>query len=276
MDAPYQPRVTAAQAELLREFTVIDESGERKRVRLPVERALTLYVDRQEVVTLMTLGQKPELLALGYLLTQGLVEGVAQVESITVDWDVSAAAVRLRDDAPSLLRKLEHRIVTSGCGQGTTFADAAAAARRVRLPPPQRAKISAAALQTMGEQLRAMDSVHRQAGSVHGCALFSGEAMLMFVEDIGRHNAVDTIAGWMAQHGVRGDDKVLYTTGRLTTEMVMKAALIGVPIVVSRNGTTAAAMDLARDLGMALVGRAVGRRYLWYCGHERLAAPAQA
>ena len=267
------PRLTAAQCELLREITILDEYGERRSIHIPAERPLTVFIDKRELVTLMTLGQCPELLVLGYLRNQRLVETVQEVESITVDWDVAAAAVRTRHGVADIEAKTAQRVVTTGCGQGTVFGDAMTQLHTVTLPSVADARIRQSTLHRMLETMRQQDSIHRKAGSVHGCALFSLQGgvceKLYFVEDVGRHNAIDTIAGWMGLHGVTGADKAFYTTGRLTSEMVMKAAQMGVPIVVSRNGVTAMGHELASKLGMTLFGRAANRHFLCYTGAER-------
>ena len=263
------PRLTDARCELLREIQILDEYGERRCIHIPCERPLTVFVDKRELVTLMTLGARPELLVLGYLHNQRLVSRVQEVESITVDWDVSAAAVRTHQGLQDLESKIAHRVVTTGCGQGTVFGDAMTQLHTVTLPSAAQARIRQSTLHRMLETMRQQDSIHRKAGSVHGCALFRGAEMLMFVEDVGRHNAIDTIAGWMAMHGVTGGDKSFYTTGRLTSEMVMKAAQMGVPIIVSRNGVTAMGHELASRLGMTLFGRAANRHFLCYTGAER-------
>lgn len=272
------PRLSAAAAPLLADVEVLDETGSRRRIHIPTERPLTIFLDKAEVVTLMTLGAAPELLVLGYLRNQRLVDAVGDVESITVDWDVDAAAVRTHRGVPDLAERTAHRVVTTGCGQGTVYGRATDQLDRARLPGPDEARVSQAVLLTLLETMRRQDNIHRKAGSVHGCALFdaAGEPLVL-VEDVGRHNAVDTIAGWMWQHGLAGGDKLLYTTGRLTSEMVMKAAQIGVPIIVSRNGVTAMGHALATRLGMALFGRAANRHFLCYCGAERFdAAPQEA
>ncbi len=263
------PRLTAACGELLREITVLDEYGDRRNIHIPAERPLTVFVDKRELVTLMTLGASPELLVLGYLCNQRLVGAVHEVESITVDWDVGAAAVKTRSGITDLASKTARRVVTTGCGQGTVFGDLMAQLDTVHLPDVNAARISQSTLHAMLEQMRQRNSIHRKAGSVHGCALFQGTELLMFVEDVGRHNAIDTIAGWMALHGVTGHDKVFYTTGRLTSEMVMKSAQMGVPIIVSRNGVTAMGHGLAEQLGMTLFGRAANRHFLCYTGFDR-------
>ena len=271
-----RPRLTRAAAPLTCEVEVLDEFGVRRPMHIPAERALTLYVDKREIVTLMTLGAAPELLALGYLRNQQLVGSVEQIESVTVDWDVGAAAVATREGAADFEARTARRIVTTGCGQGTMFGSLMEQIDNVRLPPPAAARIRQSTLQRLNEAMRKVDSIHRRAGSVHGCALFRGTEMLTFVEDVGRHNAIDTIAGWMWMHGgsplAIGGDKVFYTTGRLTSEMVTKAAQLGVPIVISRNGVTQMGYELARKLGMTLFGRASQRHFICYCGFERFDA----
>ena len=271
------PRLTQAALPLTREVLVLDEFGQRRPIHIPAERPLTLYVDKREVVTLMTLGAAPELLALGYLRNQQLVASLDEIDSVTVDWDVSAAAVNTRSGAGSQVQeRTSRRIVTTGCGQGTMFGGLMEQLDSVTLPPPERARIRQSMLPALNEAMRSTDSVHRRAGSVHGCALFRGTEMLTFVEDVGRHNAIDTIAGWMWMHGSgalgQGGDKIFYTTGRLTSEMVTKAAQLGVPIVISRNGVTQMGYELASKLGMTLIGRASQRHFLCYCGFERFDA----
>jgi FdhD protein len=264
------PLLTRAGSALTRELEVLDEYGERRTIHIPDERPLTLYVDKRELVTLMTLGAEPELLALGYLRNQRLVTGVDEVLSITADWDVNAVAVRTRAGIEDFERKTASRVVTTGCGQGTVFGSMIDGLQKVELPDVRSARISQSGLRDILEVMRQQhDSIHRKAGSVHGCALFRGNEKLMFVEDVGRHNAIDTIAGWMWMHGVHGADKVFYTTGRLTSEMVMKSAQIGVPIIVSRNGVTAMGHEMATRLGMTLFGRASNRHFICYTGFER-------
>jgi FdhD protein len=266
---PGAPRLTQARGELLREIRIVDEYGARRAILIPSERPLTVFVDKRELVTLMTLGALPELLVLGYLRNQRLIEQLEQVESITVDWDVSAAAVRTRGGLVDLERRTARRVVTTGCGQGTVYGDMMAQIDQLTLPDAAVARIRQSTLHRMLETMRQQDSIHRRAGSVHGCALFRGPEMLMFIEDVGRHNAIDTISGWMALHGIEGSDKAFYTTGRLTSEMVMKSAQIGVPIIVSRNGVTAMGHEMAERLGMTLFGRAANRHFLCYTGFER-------
>ncbi|OYT87094.1 MAG: sulfurtransferase FdhD [Burkholderiales bacterium PBB6] len=266
------PRMTAASAPMLREIQIQDEYGQRRSLHIPAERPLTVFVDKRELVTLMTLGAAPEMLVLGYLLNQRLVSSLEDIESITVDWDVHAAAVKTRHGIDDLDSRTAKRVVTTGCGQGTVFGDLMQQVDAVHLPAADSARIRQSTLARMLDTMRQQDSIHRKAGSVHGCALFEGDQLLMFVEDVGRHNAIDTIAGWMWLHGVTGGNKTFYTTGRLTSEMVMKAAHMGVPIVVSRNGVTQMGHDLASKLGMTLFGRAANKHFLCYTGFDRFDA----
>jgi FdhD protein len=273
---PQAPRLTQAGGPLLREIPVLDEHGARRSIHIPSERPLTVFVDKRELVTLMTLGAQPELLVLGYLMNQRLIDDLAEIESITVDWDVDAAAVKTRHGLRDLAEKTARRVVTTGCGQGTVYGDLMSQVDAVQLPTAREARIRQGTLNALLDQVRQRNSIHKKAGSVHGCALFQGSQMRVFVEDVGRHNAVDTIAGWMALHGVAGADKIFYTTGRLTSEMVMKAAQMGVPIVVSRNGVTAMGHDVATRLNMTLFGRAANRHFLCYSGFDRFDAEPEA
>ena len=282
--APGLPRLTQAQAPLTQAIKVVNEFGETRDLEIPAERALTVYVDKRELVTLMTLGAKPEWLVLGYLLNQRLVRAASEVESITVDWEVGAAAVKTHHGIANLAEKTAKRVVTTGCGQGSVFGELMADVDTIALPP---ATLTQSALYGIVNAIRLHDSVYKAAGSVHGCALFKGDAMMMFVEDVGRHNAIDAIAGWMAlqpsdspansgkqrgQHrtGLRADDKVFYTTGRLTSEMVIKSAQMGVPIVISRSGITQMGHAVAQRLNLCAIGRATNKRFLCFSAQERL------
>lgn len=264
-------RMTSASAPLVHTVEVLDESGARKPLSVPAERALTVFVDTRELVTLMTLGAAPELLVLGYLRNQRLVESVQDIDSITVDWDVNAAAVKTRAGIERFDEKTAKRVVTTGCGQGTVFGNLMGEVDKLQLPPPDEpsARITQVALYGLLNAMRLQESTYKSAGSVHGCALFRQDELLTFVEDVGRHNAIDTIAGWMWLHGVTGGDKIFYTTGRLTSEMVIKSAQMGVPIIVSRSGITQMGHQLATRLGLALFGRAVNQRFICYSGFER-------
>jgi FdhD protein len=265
------PRLTSAAAPLVHEVEVLDEFGATRRISIPAERALTVFVDKRELVTLMTLGAAPELLVLGYLRNQRLVDSAADIESITVDWDVQAAAVNTRAGIERFDEKTAKRVVTTGCGQGTVFGDLMGELDSIRLPAADEpsSRISQHTLYGLLNAMRVQESTYKSAGSVHGCALFRQDELLMFVEDVGRHNAIDTIAGWMWLEGVTGEDKIFYTTGRLTSEMVIKSAQMGVPIVVSRSGITQMGHQLANQLGLALFGRATNRHFICYSGFDR-------
>jgi FdhD protein len=266
------PQLTAAACDLVREIEILDEHAERRPIDIPAERPLTIVVEQRELVTLMTLGACPELLVLGFLFNQRLIDRVAQVESIAVDWSSGTATVHMRSGAQDFAAKTARRIVTTGCGQGTVFDDLMSQVDTIHLPEPHAARIRQGTLYRLLDLMREQETLHRSAGSVHGCALFRGAEMLVLVEDVSRHNAIDTVVGWMALHGVAGGDKILYTTGRMTGEVVMKSAQIGAPIIVSRNGVTAMGLDVAARLGMTLIGRAVRRRFLCYVGAERFDA----
>jgi len=273
------PRLTAAAAPLTHELEVLDEFGATRRIAVPAERALTVFVDKRELVTLMTLGAAPELLVLGYLRNQRLVDSVHDIESITVDWDVNAAAVNTRAGIERFDEKTAKRVVTTGCGQGTVFGDLMGELDSIRLPAADEpsARISQGALYGLLNAMRVQESTYKSAGSVHGCALFKQDELVMFIEDVGRHNAIDTIAGWMWLNDVTGGDKIFYTTGRLTSEMVIKSAQMGVPIIVSRSGITQMGHQLAVQLGLALFGRAMNKHFICYSGFARFdSQPARA
>ena len=251
-------------------MTALNEWGDVDTVSIPAERALTVYVDKRELVTLMTLGAHPELLVLGFLRNQRLVASRAEVESITVDWEVGAAAVKTRQGISDIEARTAKRVVTTGCGQGSVFGDLMAEVDSITLPA---ATLSQAELYGIVNAIRLQETTYKSSGSVHGCALFHGAEMLVFAEDVGRHNAIDTIAGWMwmnPEEKMRGADKVFYTTGRLTSEMVIKSAQMGVPIVVSRSGITQMGLDVAQRLGLCAIGRATNKRFLCYSGTNRL------
>ncbi len=267
------PHLTHARAPLVQEVEVFDEFGERQVLQIPAERDLTVYVDRRELVTLMTLGAHPEWLVLGYLRNQRLVRAADEVESITVDWDVGAAAVRTRDGIDRIEERTARRVVTTGCGQGSVFGGLMDEVQSLLLP---QARLTQGQLYGLVNAIRVQESTYKSAGSVHGCALFRGSDMLVFVEDVGRHNAIDTIAGWMWMHGVSTAEAspeqpfVFYTTGRLTSEMVIKSAQMGVALVVSRSGITQMGHQVAQQLGLCAIGRATNRHFFCYTAPERL------
>jgi FdhD protein len=264
------PFLTEARAPLTREVTVLNERGERETISIPAERDLTVYVDKRELVTLMTLGARPEWLVLGYLRNQRLVASRDEIESITVDWDTGAAAVKTREGIARIEERTARRVVTTGCGQGSVFGGLMDEVESLRLPET---RLSQGQLYGIVNAIRLQESTYKSAGSVHACALFRGEKMLLFVEDVGRHNAIDTIAGWMWMQGeamASAQGLVFYTTGRLTSEMVIKSAQMGVAVVVSRSGITQMGHQIAERLGLCAIGRATGRHFLCYSGWERL------
>lgn len=274
------PTLTCAQAGLIQATWVMDQFGQMRSIQIPNERPLTLYIDREETVTLMTLGAAPELLALGFIRNQKIASSANAIASITVDWDVASVAVKTRPNKVVKSLKDAKRTVTTGCGQGSMYGDLMDQIELIQLPNSQEARVSQQTIYDIVDAMRKQDSVHREAGSVHGCALFQGSTFLVGFEDVGRHNAVDTIAGWMWMHGpdangMSGADKIFYSTGRLTSEMVMKAAQMGIPVIVSRNGVTQMGLDLANQLGMTLFGRAGNRHFLCYSGFDRFDGEAQ-
>lgn len=259
----YRPALTHAARPATFEVPTRDEQGVESTTHIAGEHPLTLYVDKREILTIMTLGAAPEALVLGYLRNQRLVESIEDIVSVQVDWEVNAASVYTRHGLVDLDEKLEHRTATTGCGQGTVFGDLMAEIDDIRLPLDVRLKQST--LATMAELVRKHETIYKQAGAVHGCALFSLEPELVyFVEDVGRHNAVDAIAGLMWLDGVSGHDKIFYTTGRLTSEMVIKAAQMGVPFLVSRSGLTQMGYEIAKRVGMTMIGRATSQRFLLF------------
>jgi FdhD protein len=283
---PDAPRLSAASAAALREIAAVDERGTARSLHLPIERPLTIAVDGRELVTLMTLGAAPEWLVLGYLRNQRFIDDVAALQSIEVDWTKNIARVTSRQERldESVKAAAQGAAATPmGCALGTGFSDvmrhldagaakaAAATATAAGVIAPS---ISHAEILAILECMHRHDAVHRAAGSVHSCALFQGGELWAAVEDVSRHNGIDTITGFMALHGMHGADKILFTTGRLTGEMVMKAAHNGIPVMISRNGTTAMGYELAAKLGMTLIGRAANRRYMCYIGAERIGRDA--
>ena len=266
------PYLTQAKAPLTCEVSAINEFGDNISVSIPAERALTVYVDKRELVTLMTLGAHPELLVLGYLRNQRLVKSIEEIESITVDWDVGAAAVKTRGGIADIEEKTSKRVVTTGCGQGSVFGGLMDEVDQIKLPPSN--CITQSQLYALVNTIRLKETTYKSAGSVHACALFdvagSEPEMLIFVEDVGRHNAIDTIAGWMSIQSIQPSNRVFYTTGRLTSEMVIKSAQMGVPIVVSRSGITQMGHQVAQSVGLCTVGRATNKRFVCYTSTQRL------
>lgn len=265
----YRPQLSHASAGLTHPVTAIDERGRRETLHIPAERPLTVYVDKRELVTLMTLGAAPEALSLGYLRNQRLVRSLDDIVSVQVDWSVDAVAVVTRGGIQDVEARTAKKVVTTGCGQGSVFGGLMDEVDRIALPPEARLKQSV--VHRIVETVRSQQSVYKQAGSVHGCALFTIEGdLLWFIEDVGRHNAVDAIAGLMWLEGMAGGDKVFYTTGRLTSEMVIKGAQMGIPFLLSRSGTTQMGHAVARQVGMSLLARCSGHHFLLLSGEERL------
>jgi len=265
----YRPLLSDARAHLTHEVEALDERGRRSTISIPAERPLTVYVDKRELVTLMTLGGAPEALTLGYLRNQRLVRAIEDVVSVQVDWSVDAVAVVTRSGILDVEERTAKKVVTTGCGQGSVFGGLMDEVDRIALSPD--ARLPQSVVYRIVETIRTQQSIYKQAGSVHGCALFSNTGeLLYFVEDVGRHNAVDAIAGLMWLEGMRGEDKVFYTTGRLTSEMVIKGAQMGIPFLLSRSGTTQMGHMVAEKVGMSLLARCTGRHFLLLAGQERL------
>lgn len=265
---PHRPTISSSSAVLTHEVDAVDERGRVSKLNIPAERSLTIYLDKRELVTLMTLGAAPEALTLGYLRNQRFVTDIEDILSIQVDWDVESVAVTTRSGVDRIEERTAKRIVTTGCGQGTVFGGLMDEIEAVSLPIEARLKQSV--LYRVVDTIRTYHSIYKQAGSVHGCALFSAEGELQyFVEDVGRHNAVDSIAGKMWLDGVSGHDKIFYTTGRLTSEMVIKGAQMGMPFLLSRSGTTQMGHAVAQRIGMTLLARCTGKHFLLLAGKDR-------
>ena len=263
----YRPVLTASARPATYTVDARDETGSAVATPIAGEHPLTLYVDKRELVTLMTLGAAPEALAIGFLRNQRLVDSIEEIVSVQVDWEVNAAVVTTRGGLVDLEKKTEKRTATTGCGQGTVFGDLMADIESIRLDDAMR--IDEETLFGLLNAVRVHESIYKQAGAVHGCALAQGAEILTFVEDVGRHNAVDAIAGWMWLEGVEGGDKIFYTTGRLTSEMVIKAAQMRIPFLVSRSGLTQMGYEIASKVGITMIGRAVNKHYLLFTGKQR-------
>jgi FdhD protein len=262
-----KPLLTNAAKPATFEVEAYNERGEMVPTAVAGEHPLTLYLDKREIVTLMTLGHAPEALAIGYLRNQRLISSVDELASVQVDWETDSVAVTTH--ARKELGSLDKKTVTTGCGQGTVFGDLMEEIDRIQLR--QDVFLEDASLFVLLEKVRKHETIYKQAGAVHGCALATtaGE-ILMFIEDVGRHNAVDAIAGRMWLDDIDGSDKVFYTTGRLTSEMVIKCAQMRIPFLVSRSGLTHMGHAIAKKVGITMLGRASGRHYLAFTGKERI------
>jgi len=270
----YRPDLTNAARPATIEVPAVDEHGQSRPVSIAGEHPLTIYVDKRELLTLMTLGGAPEALAIGYLRNQRLVGSIEDIVAVHVDWDVDAVSVKTRGGLVDLEARTAKRTTTTGCGQGTVFGDLMEDVEGIRLPAD--ATLRRSTLYALLDRVRLQDTIYKQSGAIHGCGLATnapgGSQILYFVEDVGRHNAVDAIAGQMWLDGVAGSDKIFYTTGRLTSEMVIKAAQMGIPFLVSRSGLTQMGYDIARKVGMTMIGRASNKHYLLFTGVERFLA----
>jgi len=259
MPDPSDRRLTEAVAG-------IDQAGGRTEIRVPVERALTLYLNAQEIVTMMTINDYPEYLALGYLLNQNMLRPSDVVTEVKYDDDLQVVVV-YTEHGTNFEEKLKKKTLTSGCAQGTAFGDLMEAIEGAVLP---QAELRTSWLYQMTQAVNTAPSLYLEAGAIHGCVLCEKGEPVCYMEDVGRHNAVDKIAGWAFQHNVNVADKIMYTTGRLTSEMVIKTVRMGIPILVSRSGFTSWGVELARKVGLTLVGRARGKRFIALSGEQRI------
>lgn len=262
-----QPEMTDAGEGSSQAAMGIDECGNIRELELVKERALTIYVDKQEIVTLMTMGTHPELLTLGYLKNQGFFEKLSEIKIVQVDWETEAVAVVTDSKNSDFSKQMERRTVTTGCGQGTVFGRLMDKLKNIQVSP---LLIKQATLYALLDSLKQHNEVYKKAGAVHGCALCTGSQIDFFVEDVGRHNAVDAIAGYMWLNNVSGDDKVFYTTGRLTSEMVIKIAQMGISVLLSRSGATQMGLDMAKQSGVTLISRAKGKHFMILNGAENI------
>jgi FdhD protein len=262
----YLVRPDPADPRLTRAVEGIDQTGAVVSTRVTVEKALTLYLNAREIVTMMTIGDHPEELAVGYLLNQNMLRPDDVITAVEHDDDLGVVVVRTERQT-DFEDKLRKKTLTSGCAQGTAFGDLMEQIEEVRLPP---APLRTSWLYRLASEINTTPSLYLEAGAIHGCVLCREDSPLVYMEDVGRHNAVDKVAGWMFRNGVEGGDKIFYTTGRLTSEMVIKTARMGIPILVSRSGFTAWGVELARSIGMTLIGRAKGKRFVALAGTERI------
>lgn len=263
----YIPKMTNAGVDAAAPVSMTDEYGLPREGHVAAEHPLTVYIDKREVVTLMTIGTQPELLILGWLRNQRFITDITEVRAIQVDWVVGAAAVTTFDGIENLSARLDKKTVTTGCGQGTVYGDLMDDIDKIKLP---KVFIKQSQIYATLKALTDYNDVYRQAGAVHGCALCEGTNIIKFVEDVGRHNAVDAIAGHMWIDDIDGGNTLFYTTGRLTSEMVIKVAQMGIPILLSRSGVTQMGLELAQRLGVILIARAKGKHFLIYNGLEQI------
>ena len=244
----------------------IDHTGAPVTTAVTVERPLTLYLNAREIVTMMTIGDHPEVLGLGYLLNQAILKPTDPVSAIDYDDDLGVVVVRT-EVTTDFEQKLKKKVLTSGCAQGTSFGDLMDAIDEVKLP---QATLRTSWLYALSNKINRTPSLYLEAGAIHGCVLCCEDKPLIYMEDVGRHNAVDKIAGYMALHRIDPADKLFYTTGRLTSEMVIKTVRMGIPILASRSGFTASGVELARKVGLTLIGRMRGQRFTALSGMDRI------
>ena len=256
---PADPRLTEG-------VSGVDQTGARVATRVVVERAMTIFLNAQEIVTAMTIGDYPEYLAIGFLLNQNMLRPDDHITGVDYDEDLSVVVVRT-ERATDYEQKMKKKVQTSGCAQGTVFGDLMEAIETAQLP---HAELRTSWLYSLTHKINTMPSLYLEAGAIHGCVLCVRDEPVVYMEDVGRHNAVDKIAGWMYRHRIKPDDKIFYTTGRLTSEMVIKTVRMGIPILVSRSGFTAWGVELARKAGLTLVGRARGKRFVALSGEDRI------
>jgi FdhD protein len=256
---PNDPRLTER-------VTGIDQTGQRVETSVTVERALTIFLNAQEIVTAMTINDYPEYLAIGYLLNQNMLLGDDEITAVDYDEELSTVVVRTRRKT-DYEKKLKKKVQTSGCAQGTVFGDLMEALETINLP---KAQLRTSWLYTLTQKINTTPSLYLEAGAIHGCVLAQEDRPLVYMEDVGRHNAVDKIAGWMFKEKVSPADKIFYTTGRLTSEMVIKTVRMGIPILISRSGFTAWGVELARKANLTLIGRARGKRFVALAGENRI------
>jgi FdhD protein len=256
---PLDPRLT-------RRVKGLDQSGAAVETSVTVERPLTIFLNSQEIVTAMTIGDHPDYLALGYLLNQNMLKPDDVVTGVDHDDELAVVVVRTKRKT-NYEKKLKKKVQTSGCAQGTVFGDLMEALETVKMPE---AELRTSWLYALTQKINTTPSLYLEAGAIHGCVLAERDRLLVYMEDVGRHNAVDKIAGWMFKKRVTAADKIFYTTGRLTSEMVIKAVRMGIPILISRSGFTAWGVELARKADLTLIGRARGKRFVALAGEHRI------
>ena len=263
----YRPEITHAGLSPTHPVQAVDEFNESRDVEIPGESPLTLYVDGREIVTLMTIGAHPEALALGYLRNQRFVDRLEQIKSIIVDQHTEAVNVTTWDGIEGWDEKLKKRTVTTGCGQGTVFSCTLDSLYTVQLPS---STVKQSTIYKLLENVSGSNGIYKRAGAVHGCGLCEDSEVILYTEDVGRHNAADAISGYMWLDDISGKDKIFYTTGRLTSEIVMKTAHMGIAVLLSRSGVTHMGLELAQELGVTMIARAKGRHFLIYHGADNI------